>query len=135
MVAYSFHKMFAEPIIQKRKTHTIRAHRTGRSRHARRGDKLQIFTGLRTPQTRLLGNAECVDADPIMLVLRLDGEVSFPSGVYDVFNGPGLNVFARSDGFQDWEGLLAFWRKNHPKVTSFDGIMIEWGMTFLRSMA
>lgn len=45
MVAYSFQKRFVEPIRSGRKRQTIRA---DRKRHARPGEVLQLYSGMRT---------------------------------------------------------------------------------------
>ena len=47
MVAYSFKRRFREPILAGSKQQTIRA---DRKRHARRGEALQLYTGMRTTQ-------------------------------------------------------------------------------------
>jgi hypothetical protein len=61
MVAYSFKPRFEMPIVTLRKTGTIRAH--GRRRHARPGERLQLYTGMRTRSCRLLATAECQSSD------------------------------------------------------------------------
>lgn len=57
MVAYSFHRMFAPDVEAMIKRQTVRAHR---KRHARIGEPVQLYTGMRTKQCRKL-----VIPDPI----------------------------------------------------------------------
>jgi len=56
MVAYSFKAQFREPILAGTKRQTIRA---DRKRHARLGEALQLYTGMRTRQCKLIGRATC----------------------------------------------------------------------------
>ena len=66
MVAYSFKKQFAYPVEKGYKLQTIRASR--KTRHARPGESIQLYTGMRTKQCRKL-----VRADPIVkAVFRVD---------------------------------------------------------------
>lgn len=46
MVAYNFQSRFAGPIKRGEKSHTIR--KNGKRRHARPGEPLQLYTGMRT---------------------------------------------------------------------------------------
>jgi hypothetical protein len=62
MVAYSFQPMFELPIVLGTKRQTIRA--AGKRRHARAGDTLQLYLGMRTPRCRLLATASCADIRP-----------------------------------------------------------------------
>lgn len=59
MVLYGFKKKFATLVESGCKLHTIRDLRKD-DRHAKPGDKLQLYTGLRTKQCRKL-----IEADPI----------------------------------------------------------------------
>lgn len=120
MVAYSFKARFAEPILAGSKRHTIRAER---KRHAREGEELQLYTGMRTRQCRLLGRSVCIGVFPVMLSF-------FPGFEYFVTPGrprESIDEFARSDGFADWAELRAFWAANHPGIDEFHGHLIAWG--------
>ena len=124
MVAYSFKKQFADPILAGTKVQTIRARRMGRSRHARPGETLQLYTGLRTKYVKLLGTAACVDATPITIDV-FGAEVRTAYGeVFAILNG--IDDFARRDGFEDWQSMRLFWEENHPDVRMFDGTLILW---------
>lgn len=118
MVAYSFQKQFAEPILARGKLQTVRA---ARKRHAYPGEELQLYTGMRTKQCRLLGRVRCSDVGKV--TLRFD---PFPGLFIDGVCFDDVEEFARSDGFLDWKALAAFWAKHHPRVENFEGVLISW---------
>lgn len=120
MVAYSFQKQFVAPILAGAKCQTIRA---DRRRHARIGESLQLYTGMRTKQCRLIGLAKCHGVSPITInmetnsVLTTEGEL----------HGWGkLDEFAEKDGFDSWLMMRAFWRDHHPSIVIFSGVLIQW---------
>lgn len=123
MVAYSFKKQFGPPILTGTKAQTIRAERAIRSRHARPGEFVQLYTGMRTRQCRWLGEALCNAVWPIKLHLRddivfaNDGWIRMPDD---------LDAFARQDGFRHWKEMVAFWAAEHPGVDVFEGVLIRW---------
>jgi hypothetical protein len=124
MVAYSFKKQFAEPILTRAKRHTIRA---ARKRHARPGEEIQLYTGMRTKHCRLLGRAKCI----AVLQIRIDFDerrAEFSSG-HAITTPDDTDSFARADGFADWRAMEAFWAKEHPGIRQFSGVMIQWGET------
>lgn len=124
MVAYSFKARFEAPILARIKCQTIRAE--GRRRHARTGEELQLYYGMRTVSCRLLARATCVSAKSVRLMLatdlvRIDGRATHSLM-------PGLDAFAVRDGFGDWGDLKAFWREEHgSSVSDFEGVLIDWG--------
>ncbi|WP_342106352.1 hypothetical protein [Methylobacterium sp. SI9] len=123
MVAYSFKKQFGPPILAGTKAQTIRAERAGRSRHARPGELVQLYTGMRTRQCRRLGEAQCVEVLPIKMDLIVGLVVAGDGWIRE----PGdLHAFAQRDGFPDWWELVAFWTAEHPGVDLFKGVLIRW---------
>lgn len=130
MVAYSFQQRFAQPIIDGTKLQTIRAH--GKRRHARPGEALQLFTGMRMKQCKLIREAKCIEVANIRLELGMDPAVreTFGSAWGDahwVARGiKELNKFAQSDGFENWREIEAFWRAEHGAIESFNGVVIRW---------
>lgn len=75
MVAYSFKQRFAPqiiaglqtgPLVVGMKRQTIRA---DRKRHARPGEELQLYTGMRTRSCQLLGRTTCTAVAPVRLLL------------------------------------------------------------------
>lgn len=121
MVAYSFKPRFVAPIQAGTKRQTIRA---DRKRHARVGEQLQLYTGMRTKQCKLIGRATCVSVDLVLLnfadhgVVRINGIV--------LFSDSAMQEFARSDGFSSWADMRAFWQENHPGADQFEGVIIGW---------
>lgn len=142
MVAYSFKARFVAPIQlglgkpdpeaifrapgMQPKRQTIRA--TGKRRHARPGETLQLYTAMRTKQCRKIGEARCTEVIPI--------EIRFDDIVFWVYlpasstrsariKGDALKDFAKSDGFDNSNDMAAFWRVEHGSGT-FHGLVIRW---------
>lgn len=122
MVAYSFKPRFVDPIRASTKRQTIRA---DRKRHARPGEQLQLYTGMRTKQCKLIARSTCVSVDLVLLnfadcgVVRINGIV--------LFSDAAMQKFSRSDGFTSWADMRAFWHENHPGIEQFEGVIIRWG--------
>lgn len=122
MVAYSFKARFAEPILQGTKTQTIRA---PRKRHARAGEELQLYTGMRTKQCKLIRRAKCVDVGHVFLSFLNARVEAWDTGT--AWTTPDeLQAFAEQDGFASWKDLRQFWEKEHPGFDQFEGVLIRW---------
>jgi uncharacterized protein YqfB (UPF0267 family) len=121
MVAYSFKRQFAEPILTGTKGGTIRG---DRRRHARPSEELQLYTGMRTKHCRLITRKTCIAVE----VIHLDFIVSRIAigGHLWLSDDDELDIFARFDGFQSWPELAAFWRGTHGDVDEFNGWHIRW---------
>lgn len=136
MTAYNFHLMFVHPIVARIKRQTMRAHRRG-GRHARPGELIQLYRGMRTK------NCEKIIPDPICTAL---GEVEFDLRETDLerfllirdfdschlrVNGIPIemwsdkNSFAVSDGFPRFDEMVVFWLKVHGPVR-FEGVIVFW---------
>lgn len=135
MVAYSFKARFAAPILAGTKRQTIRA---DRKRHARPGEELQLYTGMRTKHCKLVGRAIVSKVIPVTLqfVDRIVGRagvegVTWHNPGNPVFCSPlwpkEMNQFARDDGFENWRDMKTFWAEAHPGVDVFEGVLIQWG--------
>jgi hypothetical protein len=103
------------------KRQTIRA--IGKRRHARPGEVLQLYYGMRTKQCRSIGVAKCTAVYPInisvgehSLIVQFDGTTVTHGHIHN---------FARADGFDHGEDMLAFWKKEHG-VGQFQGVLIRW---------
>lgn len=128
MVAYSFEKRFAQPIREGLKTQTIRG---GRERHARPGEMLQLFTGMRTAHCKkICEDVRCVDVRPIGIRFTANGEIE---GI--VVNGApvvDLEAFAIQDGFPALWQMAEFWLDAHKNSIGWgesvlwQGVLIEW---------
>ncbi|ADL00684.1 hypothetical protein [Brevundimonas subvibrioides] len=122
MVAYSFKARFGPLIRSGVKTQTVRA---DRKRHARAGETLQLYTGMRTRSCKLLATATCLKVSTIRFRFGEDPSIDL-HGIGVTTCPGGLDHFARSDGFADWGDLAAFWAKEHPGLDAFEGILIQW---------
>lgn len=124
MVAYSFRPRFETPIREGWKTQTIRA---GRARHARPGDMLQLFCGMRTAHCRkIVPDVRCTEVMKIRIEFGDDGGIDR----IDTDGVPvrDLDAFAVRDGFTDADDMAAFWRQEHGGLQVFHGVLIEWAM-------
>ncbi len=138
LVAYSFKRRFVAPIqvglgqiehipgseyIPKRQT--IRA---DRARHARPGEELQLYCGMRTKGCFLIGLARCVAVDTIYIAFRKRARRDWVRAPWlGLLDRPNqLDDFARRDGFNAWDELRAFWAEEHPGVADFRGVLIIW---------
>lgn len=122
MVAYSFQKRFAEDIVSGRKMQTIRAHR---KRHARPGERLQLFTGMRTKNCKKL-----IEPDPVCIAVT-DIRIRVPHGFEPcqvTFKGSTFYIdqdFAVRDGFVTSDDFTSFWFNTHGPGM-FEGVVIQW---------
>lgn len=133
MVAYSFQRQFVEPIQvglgilhpgpTAPKRHTIRA---DRKRHARPGEELQLYRGMRTKACFLIGRARCTAARPIELVFRGRRKGVWIYGERVCASLASRDQFAKNDGFEDWAAFAEFWKENHGDPESWHGIIIHW---------
>ncbi len=139
MVAYSFKPMFVhairlglglepidpEPGARRPKRQTIRE--VGRRRHAFPGDRLQLYTGMRTKQCKLIGEALCTNASSIEIAFRPEPKIYITRPrIRSIADPRKLDLFAQGDGFADWESMAEFWRDVHDDPEHFAGVLIEW---------
>lgn len=131
MTAYNFQKRFVAAIESGEKTHTIR--RNGKRRHARPGEPVQLYTGMRTKGCRKI-----IDPDPVCLAVRpIEIEiykkairrvhVHSPTDPVGLIGSDQIDEFAKEDGFESAADMHAFWLDFHG-VGVFSGSMIEWGL-------
>ncbi|RWR14236.1 ASCH domain-containing protein [Paenirhodobacter populi] len=122
MVAYSFQRRFAPPIAALTKRQTIRA---DRRRHARPGEMLQLFTGMRTRHcVKIIADPRCTSVEPV--ILRMDddhriAEVEIAGEPIDDVDG-----FAIRDGFESLSDMSGFWVMSHGPMALFRGVLILW---------
>ncbi len=116
MVAYNFQAQFAAAVESGEKRQTIRA--IGKRIHAKEGDKLQLYTGMRTKACRKLREAVCHDFCHILI--ETDKIWTFrPQELHT-----DLDRWAKADGFRDWPAMRDFFEKAHG--LPFKGVMIRW---------
>jgi len=126
MPSLSFQKQFVPGILAmldkdyatrlkiKPKTTTIRA---TRKRPFKKGDKLFLFSGLRTTSCKRLGTVICLKVEDIeisefngnhilkpAIMFKLDGSTLSRSQIQNIASG---------DGFEKWEDMITWFRKNH----------------------
>lgn len=122
MVAYSFQKRFAPRIADGSKRQTIRA---GRRRHARVGEALQLYVGMRTTHcVKIIADPLCVSVAPISIAFDNEGKIDRisidGSPVHDA------DGFAVEDGFESLSDMAGFWVMAHGLYQRFDGVLIRW---------
>lgn len=129
MPAYSFKRRFVTPIrvglgilIDKDvhpKRQTIRA--IGKRRHARPGETVQLYCGMRTRECFKIGEAICTSLHEIVvsdtMSVLLDGKV---------LTARQIQRLARDDGFRDADEMGEFWRAEHGDFGKFNGVLIRW---------
>ena len=126
MVAYSFQKQFVAEIQAGKKHQTIRAHRKN-NRHARVGERLQLYCGLRTKNCQKLFDNDpiCRGVDDVEIHITENGLIECI-----VLNGQQLNnqeieAFAAADGFTSREAMGEFFLDYHGSGL-FRGKVIRW---------
>jgi hypothetical protein len=112
MVAFNFQMKFAEEVASGRKLQTIRA-----KARAKAGDKLQLYTGMRSPGCRKLRDAVCIGVDSVSIT---------PSGPF--FGQPGWwpkdkNLFAERDGFKSYVDMYDWFFQTYGEEI-FNGYVI-----------
>lgn len=133
MVAYSFNSRFHDAVSSGEKTQTVRAFR---KRHARVGEPVQLYAGLRTKHCRKLVDPDpiCTDVKIAIIEIRDDWRNPIVSMAID---GRGLcdsemQEFALEDGFRPnafgdpLQRMGRFWMAAHG-VGTFEGVLIQWG--------
>ena len=118
MVAYNFQQQFATDVAALLKRQTIRA--PGKDNgHAKKGDRLQLYTGMRTKNCRKLVDPDpiCIASEPITLTVA---GITYPE------NGKCMTpgIVAKRDGFPSYEAMLEWFQKTHG--LPFNGQLIRW---------
>ena len=119
MVAYSFKSRFGGPVVTRTKRQTIRR---PRKRHARPGELVQLYTGMRTRSCRLLLETVCRAVEPVEIEVLATGIASVLVGGIPIGD---LEAFARADGFRDLSDMSAFWLAEHG-IGVFEGVIVGW---------
>lgn len=117
MPALSFNSRFASLVESGRKTQTIRA---PRKRPIVVGDRLYLYTGMRTKECRKLGEALVERVDPVRI--EAIGIVLVDGILLDLDARAQL---ARDDGFTSYTAFLD-WFIGADRVDPFEGSLIRW---------
>lgn len=115
MVAYNFEARFCGPVESGKKVTTIRQ---GRKRETRVGDRLQLYTAMRTKKCRKLADAVCVSVDEIRITefgVKLNG---------DTLHSRQVGELARQDGFDSISEFKDFFRSHYG--LPFYGELLRW---------
>lgn len=131
MVALNFKAQFADDVEDGRKRRSIRAPRKD-GRDPKRGDKLQLYTGMRQKGCRKLGESVCTNVRPVEITgtnIILDGRTLYAGNApaYAGYAAPEEHYdsdFARADGFDGFQDMMEFFEKEHG--LPFKGNLIEW---------
>ena len=129
MPAYSFKERFCPMILDGSKSQTIRANRKGRQGHAKPGDRVYLYFGMRTKWCKKLGEAICKETSDIRITE--EGEIFVNN--FLVPDGE-KEAFAWKDGFRPDEPtsnsfasfglMMRFWSATHS--LPFEGKIIYW---------
>ena len=125
MVAYNFVKQFAARIEDGSKKHTIRP--TGKRRHARKGDKLQLYYGQRTKHCRKLRDDTCVESADIQIMVSTAGFFSWIRINEKYLCDQQMELFATEDGFESLSQMSHFFFEMYGPGL-FEGKLIIWNM-------
>lgn len=131
MTAYSFQSMFVAEVSSGVKCQTVRGHR---KRHASVGERVQLYTGMRTKACRKL-----VDPDPIVTsVDKIWMQISnHHGGMIESISINGvplrrseIEAFAIADGFGGFamsaRNAMGIWFAANHNSNSFHGVVIKW---------
>lgn len=116
MPALNFKKHFAKSVEDGVKTQTIRA---ARKHPIQTGDRLYLYTGMRTKNCRKLGEATAKIVREIQISdtsVKIDGQALYSGSV---------EKLAHADGFSSISEFKDFFRSNHG--FPFCGQLIHWG--------
>jgi hypothetical protein len=135
MVAYDFMAEHAPGVESGEKRSTIRKPRKRRARHARPGERLQLYTGQRTPGCRKLGEAVCIEQRRISIHIWSGGTAAdgthTPARLSVILDNmeeltpEQVLRLARADGFDGIPDFVAFFLPRG--VRRYDGYLIKWG--------
>ena len=120
MAAYNFQKQFAPLVESGKKRQTIRA--VGKRRHAKPGEPIQLYTGMRTKVCRKLITPDpvCVEVSPLCIHLGHPRATVYGQ----IIEGKALDNLAKADGFNTAEEMREWFSTVHG--LPFNGLLIKW---------
>lgn len=116
MPSLSFNEKFVPAILSGTKTQTIRRFR---KRPIKVGDRLFLFTGMRTKYCVRIGQAVCTNR----YVIKINRK-GIDYGCNVVRDPINLDALARMDGFKCWDDMRRWWLLNNG--LPFKGHMYMW---------
>jgi hypothetical protein len=123
MVAINFKSEFAEDVEFGVKRQTIRA-----KARCKPGDKLQLYTGMRTSQCRLLTEGVCKSVTPVKICateMYLNGKLLIPGDALQDEYEDRNNDFAKKNGFRGFTEMAAWFQRTYGSLP-FEGCVICW---------
>jgi hypothetical protein len=128
MPAFNFKAQFAAAVENGTKCQTIRAPRKDGRAHAKVGDTLYLYTGMRTKSCRLLRRAICARVATIKICdayMMLNGQVIYSKRITESDDLRIIdNEFAQDDGFENFLDMADWFRETHG--LPFEGTVIYW---------
>lgn len=119
MPALNFTKDLSEKVLHGIKTQTVRAKR---KRPIKVGDKLFLYTGMRTKYCRLLGIGICSDISEIEI--RLLSEDLYINDLK--MNEEEKQRFAMADGFNSYKEFMNYFFEKDEDTVVFYGNVYSW---------
>ncbi len=109
-------------ILSGHKRQTIRA--IGKKRHAKPGDILYLYTGMRTKNCQKIKTTTCISSEPCYIDIT-----DTPYGnIYELFVSgeqvKGKEAFVKADGFKTADEFFTFF--NTMYQLPFNGVLIKW---------
>lgn len=149
MPSLSYKERFVEPVLAglrgdpDGKRQSIRAYR---KRRFKVGDTLYHYFAQRSKWCKKLGESICTEELTIRITskyIRLytgrqshgflpGGDYGAHKEFYEFNDKDELDLFARKDGFTDWQDMIAFWKSEHGKKKKkkspfpFVGQLVKW---------
>jgi hypothetical protein len=128
MTALNFKAQFAPLVESGQKRQTIR--RAGKHKAPKVGEELQLYTGQRTNQCRLLGTGICTLVKRVIITPN-DSSVAvqdFGEQSWRYLESNAISNLAKADGFAHLAVFFDFfYESNREKdVSSFHGYIIRW---------
>ena len=129
MPAYSFKERFCPMILDQSKTHTIRDIRKGNSKHAKEGDPVMLYFGMRTKYCYKLGDGTCLYTLPIIIykneIFVADNKLDYYQREYlswcDGFRPTGSSYLNPEGSF---DLMIRYWLQNGG--LSYERRIIYW---------
>lgn len=122
MVAFNFMARFASSVEDGTKRQTIRA--AGKRRPPILGEQLQLYTGMRSRDCRLLRSAPCLQVHKIAMELATRRVRIQLGDVVRELDTDEINQLAKDDGFASSDLFFAYFTETHGET--FGGYLIKW---------
>ena len=119
MPSLNFHERFVEAVESGRKRQSIRRRWKDGRFPFHPGQRLYLYTGLRTRAARKLGEGIIRRVEPVLI--RQPGPVLVNGRILDDCH---VEALARNDGFRDFEQMMRWWRATHD--LPFEGFIVYW---------